>query len=151
MTPKLSTNARGADIPRDMKAALLLLCLLPFQSEAGLKWESTREAVPYKQGVGVYRAAFAFKNTGKTPVTITDIKTGCACCTIGRVKKRDYAPGESGRLEMAIDLRGKEAPVVKPVIVEVSGGDAPTTLILEVKTPRDAVVKIPRAVPGIRK
>lgn len=134
-----------------MKAALFLLCLLPFQSEAGLKWESTRQVVPYKQGIGVYRAAFAFTNTGKTRVTIADIKTGCACCTIGRVKKREYAPGESGRVEMAIDLRGKEAPVVKPVVVEVSGGDAPTTLILEVKTPRNAVVKIPRAVPGIRK
>ncbi|MEK0449024.1 MAG: hypothetical protein RL088_1292 [Verrucomicrobiota bacterium] len=134
-----------------MKAALFLLCLLPFKSQAGLKWESTRETVPYQQGVGVYRGAFAFKNTGKTPVTITDIKKGCACCTIGRVKKRDYAPGESGRVEMAIDLRGKEAPVIKPVVVEVSGGDTPTTLILEVTTPRNAVVKIPRAVPGIRK
>jgi len=134
-----------------MKAALFLLCLLPFQSEAGLKWESTRQVVPYKQGIGVYRAAFAFTNTGKTRVTIADIKTGCACCTIGRVTKREYAPGESGRVEMAIDLRGKEAPVVKPVVVEVSGGDAPTTLILEVKTPRNAVVRIPRAVPGIRK
>ncbi len=134
-----------------MKSLFASLLLLPALAHAGLKWETTRKGVTYRAGTGVYRAEFPFKNTGTTKVSISEIKTGCACCTTGKVSKWHYAPGESGTVQMMVDVRGKEVPIVKPVLVEYSDGSAPTPLLLEVKTADGKSLKIPRWNIGIRK
>ena len=134
-----------------MKSLLTLVLFLPAFAHAGLKWEATQKAVTFKQGTGVYRAEFPFKNTGKSTVSISDIKTGCACCTTGKVKKWHYAPGETGTVQMMVDVRGKEVPTAKPILVQFADGSAPTSLILEVKTADGKAVKVPRWNVGIRR
>ena len=134
-----------------MKSLVALLLLFSTFAHAGLKWETTRKAVTYKDGTGVYRAEFPFKNTGTTKVSISEIKTGCACCTTGKVTKWHYAPGETGVVQMMVDVRGKEVPLVKPVLVEYADGSEPTPLLLEVKTADGKSQKIPRWNIGIRK
>ena len=134
-----------------MKSIVALLLLVPALAQAGLKWETTRKAVTYKSGTGVYRAEFPFRNSGTTKVSISEIKTGCACCTTGKVTKWHYSPGETGVVQMMVDVRGKEVPLAKPVLVEYSDGSAPTPLLLEVKTADGKSLKIPRWNIGIRK
>ena len=134
-----------------MKCLLALVLFFPVIAHAGLKWESTQKATTFKPGTGVYRAEFPFKNTGKTAVSISDIKTGCACCTTGKVKKWHYAPGETGVVQMMVDVRGKEVPIAKPVLVEFADGSTPVSLILEVKTADGKSVKVPRWNIGIKR
>ena len=134
-----------------MKRLLSLALFLPVFAHAGLKWEVTQKAVVFKPGTGVYRAEFTFKNTGKSEVRISDIQTGCACCTTGKVKKRHYAPGESGTVQMMVDVRGKAVPLAKPILVQFADGSSPTPLILEVKTTDGKPVKVPRWNIGIKR
>ena len=134
-----------------MRHIFWLLALLPTLAHAGLKWDTTHKALTYKPGTGVYRAEFPFKNTGKSTVSIAQIQTGCACCTTGKVAKRQYAPGETGQVEMIVDVRGKEVPILKPVLVQYADGSEPTSLILEVKTSDAKPINVPRWNIGIRK
>lgn len=134
-----------------MKLSILLLALLPLTATAGLKWDATRKVATFKKGTGVYRVEFPFRNTGKTAVKIADIQTGCACCTTGKVKKRDYAPGESGTLEMMIDVRGKDVPMAKSVVVHFADKSEPTSLIVDIKTEDGKTVSVPRWNIGLRK
>jgi Protein of unknown function (DUF1573) len=127
-----------------MKLSILLLALLPLAANAGLKWESTRKVVAFKAGTPVYRVEFPFRNTGKTNVIISEIQTGCACCTTAKVKKRDYAPGESGTVQMMVDVRGKDVPLAKSVLVQFADQSTPTPLIVEVKTADGKTVSVPR-------
>lgn len=134
-----------------MKLSILLLALLPLAAQAGLKWESTRKTVNYKAGTGVYRLEFPFKNTGKTNVSIAEIQTGCACCTTGKVKKTQYAPGETGTVQMMVDVRGKTVPMAKSVVVQYTDKSDPTALIVDIKTSDGKTVSVPRWNIGIRK
>jgi hypothetical protein len=137
--------------PRTMRLSILLLALTTLTAHAGIKWETTRKAVTYKKGTGVYRIAFPFKNTGKTTVSITDIQTGCACCTTGKVSKRELAPGESSALEMMVDVRGKAVPLSKSVIIRTSDSAEPLALITDIKTTDGKPVSVPRWNIGFRK
>jgi hypothetical protein len=133
-----------------MKLLILLCTLATSMAHAGLKWQTTQKSVVFRPGQPVYRAEFPFKNTGKTNVTITDIKTGCACCTTGKVDKYHYAPGETGTLKMNVDLRGKTVPIAKAVIVEIAG-ENPVSVVLEIKTEDGKSVTVPRWNFGSRK
>ena len=59
---------------------------------------------------------FGFKNGGKGPVKVVKTKSSCGC-TAANTAFRDYAPGESGTLEVTIDTRGKHGIMVKTVEV----------------------------------
>ena len=134
-----------------MNNLLALFFVLPAIAHAGLQWESTQKSTSFKAGTGVYRTEFAFKNTGKSVVSISDIKTGCACCTTGKVSKRHYAPGETGTVQMMVDVRGKEVPIAKPVLVEFADGSTPVSLVLTIKTTDGKPVKVPRWNIGIKR
>ena len=134
-----------------MKILVLFLALLPLGARAELKWETTRKATTYKEGTGVYRLEFPFKNTGKTLVSISNIQTGCACCTTAKVKKWHYAPGESGVVQMMVDVRGKNVPLAKSVMVQYADNAAPTPLIVDIKTVDGKTVSVPRWNFGIHK
>ena len=52
---------------------------------------------------------------------------------------------------MMVDVRGKEVPILKPVLVQYADGSEPTPLILEVQTADAKPIKVPRWNIGIRK
>ena len=67
-------------------------------SALGLTWESTsisHEAAPQD---GEYKAGYSFTNESDQVVTIESVRSSCGC-TVPELKKRDYAPGESGTIE----------------------------------------------------
>jgi hypothetical protein len=63
--------------------------------DAQLTWDKTEIGV--KLGIDDARgvAAFQFRNTGKYPVTISNITTSCPCTT-AVADKTSYGPGDSG-------------------------------------------------------
>ena len=48
-------------------------------------------------GLGSYKFNFKFKNIGRNSIRIVSVTTSCAC-TVARLKKDKYDPGESGEI-----------------------------------------------------
>jgi cytochrome c5 len=64
----------------------------------------------------IVRHTFRFKNEGAAKVKILKTETSCGCTTASGALK-EYAPGESGEMEVVIDTKGKKGIVVKTVTV----------------------------------
>ncbi len=77
-------------------------------------------------------AIFPFTNTGDTPVTITEARSGCDCTVIG-MDQKTYSPGEAGELRAVFDPRGRSGIQEKTIQVSTSDGAVPMTLTLRVK------------------
>jgi hypothetical protein len=102
----------------------------------GLEWKSTsfqHEAGPLDKNA---TAVFSFTNTGRAPVTITDISASCGC-TVPDLPKRLYAPGESGDLRVIFNfggLVGRQSKTVRVTTDETA--DTSYVLTLQVDIPR---------------
>jgi len=59
---------------------------------------------------------FAFKNTGKQPVTITKINSSCGCTT-AELPKKTYQPGEGGALTAKFTFGGRRGAQAKSIAV----------------------------------
>ena len=84
-------------------AVAAILSLLSISAQAELKWETQRQQFTYKPGEPVFRAQFGFINRGKTTTKITEVKSGCACCTSAKADKMVFAPGERGAIAVKVD------------------------------------------------
>jgi hypothetical protein len=122
-----------------MKIAALILALLSAAAHAELKWDTSRQQFEYEPGKPVFRAQFGFVNKGKSTARITSVKSGCTCCTSAKADKTVFAPGERGAIAVKVDLRGKQVPIMKPVIVGTDDGKF-ATLLIEV-SPKDGVAR----------
>ena len=59
---------------------------------------------------------FEFKNTGEAPLLITDARASCGC-TVPEYPKEPIAPGESGRITVKFDSKGKVGMQRKTVTI----------------------------------
>jgi len=76
---------------------------------------------------------FIFTNTGKSSLNIRAMKPNCGC-TITKLDKYDYAPGESGSIGVTFDSTGRRGTQQKSIIVFSNDPSAPTQrLIIKVK------------------
>ena len=76
---------------------------------------------------------FIFTNTGKQNLNIRALKPNCGC-TITKLEKYDYAPGESGRIGVTFDATGRKGTQQKSIIVFSNDPSAPTQrLIIKAK------------------
>lgn len=50
--------------------------------------------------------AFRFKNTGNSPLVISNTRSGCGC-TVGEYSKDPIAPGETGRVTVMFNSSGR--------------------------------------------
>ena len=62
----------------------------------------------------IVRHNFKFKNDGVGKVKLAKTETSCGCTTASSALK-EYAPGESGEMEVVVDTKGKKGIVVKTV------------------------------------
>ena len=70
---------------------------------------------------------FKFKNTGKTPLIITDAIATCGC-TKPEYPKTQIAPGESGNIHVTFNSAGKEGMQNKVITVSANTVPAQTQL-----------------------
>ncbi len=85
-------------------------------AKAELVWENPEQEF---QRIGEDRelaVSFAFRNGGRTPVTITKVTTSCGCTT-AELAKKTYQPGESGELPAKFVFGGRRGPQVKSIVV----------------------------------
>ena len=76
----------------------------------------------------IIKHKFKFKNEGAGTAKIVRTDASCGCTTLSGVLK-DYAPGESGEMDVEIDTKGKKGIVVKTVTVTMANNDAPSAEI----------------------
>jgi len=73
---------------------------------------------------------YAFKNTGKEPLVISNAKGTCGC-TVPQWPKDPIAPGEEGEILVEFNSKGKSGPQTKRVILTANTN--PQTTNLEIK------------------
>lgn len=85
-----------------------------------------------------------FKNTGKSPLIITDIIKGCGCTT-PEWPKEPIAPGKGGEIKISFNSTGKMGMQNKPVTIKSNNkeGDVVFTLKGNVEAPKPAASAMP--------
>ena len=124
-------------------AVAAILAFLGISAQAELKWETSRQHFTYEPGKPVFRAQFDFINKSKSTARITSVKSGCTCCTSAKIDKMVFAPGERGAVAVKVDVRGKQVPLIKPVVVTTEDGKV-ATLLVEVTTADGSSKTVPK-------
>ena len=73
---------------------------------------------------------FKFKNTGKTPLILADVKGSCSCTT-PEWPKTPIAPGKSGEIKAIFDSKGKVGSQTKTVTVTANTDPAQIVLMIK--------------------
>ena len=60
--------------------------------------------------------SFKFKNTGKTPLIITDVQTTCGC-TVPDWNRNPIQPNASDEIKVQFNSEGKEGKMDKPITI----------------------------------
>ena len=89
---------------------------------------------------------FTYKNTGKTPLVITNIKSTCGCTVPADYSKEPLAPGGEGKFTVKYNASGKNA-ITKTVTVTANTKTGKETVKIKafVKPDPNAPVKAPVA------
>ena len=66
---------------------------------------------------------FAFTNTGKSPLIITDAKASCGC-TVPEWPKEPVMPGQGGKIKVTFDSAGKSGLQDKQITVTANTNPA---------------------------
>jgi len=72
---------------------------------------------------------FVFTNTGKSPLNIRAMKPNCGC-TISKLEKFDFAPGESGAVKVDFDSTGRRGTQQKSIVIFSNDPSAPTQRLI---------------------
>ena len=75
---------------------------------------------------------FTFKNTGKSPLVISDVTVGCGC-TVPKYSKEPIAPGKKGTIYVEFRSAGKMGQQEKPITVISNNGGGNVVLYLRGK------------------
>ncbi len=67
---------------------------------------------------------FRFNNTGRAPLKITNISKTCGC-TVARLEKRQYAPGETGSVQVSFTASRASASLQKDIYVSTNDPNNP--------------------------
>ncbi len=73
---------------------------------------------------------FKFKNTGKSPLLISNARSTCGC-TVPNWPSQPIPPGESGEIKVVFDTKGKLNQQSKPVIITANTYPATTRLMVK--------------------
>ena len=103
---------------------LILLLLSTAAGSAQLRWEKPVQSFDRTPGDPAFEACYAFKNAGAAPVTIAKLRSSCGC-TVAKLDKRTYAPGESGEVAVTFTLGDRRGLHVVGVTVTTDDKAAP--------------------------
>jgi hypothetical protein len=104
---------------------IALFATLPVLGFGSLAWTNQQVDAVAKMGDREVAASFHFKNSGATPVTIRDIRSGCEC-TVAELTKRTYAPGEEGSIKAVFTVGARTGRHEKVLTVTTDDPSAPT-------------------------
>ncbi|PSR53939.1 DUF1573 domain-containing protein [Adhaeribacter arboris] len=79
----------------------------------------------------VVKHTFTFKNTGKSPLIISNASATCGC-TVPEWPKEPVAPGAEGKIDVQFDSHGKSGQVSKTITIQAN--TQPSTNQIAIKT-----------------
>ncbi|HEY3251097.1 MAG TPA: DUF1573 domain-containing protein [Ignavibacteria bacterium] len=88
----------------------------------------TQEKISFgdvKQGP-VVTGEFEFKNTGRSPLVIKGVRPSCGCTGVIADEKKDFQPGESGKIKFTFNTEGRSGLNEKTISVESNDPKAPS-------------------------
>lgn len=107
-----------------------------------LKFDATAKSVELKQGEtkGVFK--FSLTNVTSETVTITGLHTSCGC-TAGKLPSTPWilAPGDSGSVDLTMDMTGKFGKVTKTATISSSAGPFILTVTSSAPPPDPSVMR----------
>lgn len=74
---------------------------------------------------GVARFSFSFRNAGGVPLTIGKVASSCGCVTGIVSRKSVFLPGESGKIDVELDPRGRSGRMAHELFVESNDPEDP--------------------------
>lgn len=119
--------------------AVLALTAFARSGTAALTWVSTGFAGATKPLQRTLDVAFAFKNTGTTPVAIRDVQVNCDCMTAS-ADKQIYQPGEAGVISARFAVGDRVGVYQRSVTVVTDDGAPPQRLHVQIDVPELAAV-----------
>ena len=105
-----------------------------------LTWENPEQTFNAKPDEQSIVAKYRFTNNGEGPVRIEEVKTSCDC-TMAVLTKTEYAPGESGEIEVKFSFGGRTGRQVNTITVTTSAAPRKPT-ILRLRVNIEALVRI---------
>ncbi|WP_309397629.1 DUF1573 domain-containing protein [Cerasicoccus maritimus] len=121
--------------------SIIFLLLAALTLRAELVFETTRvDGGTAKTGEKEFVAKFPFKNTGDTAITILQAKSSCGC-TVPKLPKKTYAPGESGEIEAVFSFDARTGLQKKSISVMTDGEPKRLTLNLKITIPEVMTLK----------
>lgn len=107
-------------------ASLLCLTAMPAAAKPGhLVFEQSFHDFGTVVEGDIVKHSFKFRNEGAGKVKILKTETSCGCTTASGAL-REYAPRESGEMEVVVDTKGKKGIVVKTVTVTLKNNEVAT-------------------------
>jgi hypothetical protein len=106
---------------------------------AELAWDTRRIELAPSVFDTAADAKFGFVNSGDQPVTIDSAKSSCGC-TIPKLEKNTYAPGERGAIVAHFNIGDRRGIQNVGIQVAIQGKQAPDVLSLVLKIPNPATI-----------
>lgn len=120
------------------KVIMVLLAgivLMPEVSNAGLGYHSKVMQLTAALADSFVTGEFQFSNDGSNPVILKQITPSCGCTT-AESDKTVYLPGETGVIQVKVELGEHQGELVKTLKVETNDKDQPeATLTIRIKIP----------------
>lgn len=98
-------------------------------SYAQLQWEKEEISLKTEIGTKKVETFFKFKNAGKYPVMIQNVKSSCGC-TVPSLTKKDYAPGEEGQVDVIFNIGNRTGMNHKRILVTTDDEDHPEQALM---------------------
>ena len=115
-----------------IRTSIFLLFAFAGSAFGQLTWENPEQTFNAKPDEQSIVAKYRFTNNGKGPVRIEEVKTSCDC-TMAVLTKTEYAPGESGEIEVKFSFGGRTGRQVNTISITTSAApQQPTILRLRV-------------------
>lgn len=115
------------------KIVLLFMAIMPyvvFGQKAQIEFEETSHNFgTVNENAGKAVCDFVFKNTGTTPLILTDARAGCGC-TVPEWDRQPVAPGEKGKIKVSFDPRNRPGSFVKSITVNSNAANSVMSLTI---------------------
>jgi Protein of unknown function (DUF1573) len=107
-----------------------LACAAP-ALRAQLAFPLTEVAADLAPGTVRHEFTFAFTNAGTAAVKILNVHSSCGC-TVPKLVKTDYAPGESGEIVATFDPGQRQGEVRNTLFVQTDSGETVLTTLARI-------------------
>src|SRR5687768_10554449 len=100
-----------------------------------LRWDQRSIELTTTPGQKTVQVAFPFTNASDQQITIQSVTPSCDCTT-AELKKKTFAPGEKGQIDVVFNIADYKGPQFKTIAVTTDENpSAPIELTLKVRIP----------------